>query len=52
MKTITKDVKPKCPHCEVRLEHLVVIKSGWFANNQVYCCPECEKIISVASTIA
>jgi hypothetical protein len=43
-----RDIKPICPHCEVRVEHLVEIKSGWFADKRVFCCPECEKIIGVS----
>lgn len=47
MKTEKKDIKPKCPHCEARVDHLVVVKDGWFTLHQVYCCPECEKIVGM-----
>jgi len=47
MKTEKKDIKPICPHCEARVECLIVIKEGWFADHRVYCCPECEKIVGV-----
>lgn len=42
-----KDIKPVCPHCEKRVERLIVVKHGWFADNRVYCCPHCEKIVGV-----
>ena len=47
MKIEKKDIKPVCPHCETRVEHLIQVKSGWFADNRVYCCPLCEKILGV-----
>ncbi len=47
MKIEKKDIKPVCPHCEARLEQLIVVKHGWFADHRVYCCPECEKIVGV-----
>jgi hypothetical protein len=48
MKKVEKrEIKPKCPHCEARLENLVQVKGGWFADHRVYCCPECEKIVGV-----
>ena len=52
MKTEKKDLKPVCPHCEVRVERLIVVKGGWFADHRVYCCPECEKIIGVNFRLA
>ena len=42
-----KDIKPVCPHCEVRLENLVQVKGGWFTDHNVYCCPKCEKIVGI-----
>jgi len=48
MKFEKKDIKPICPHCESRVEHLIVVKHGWFTQQRVYCCPRCEKIVSVS----
>jgi DNA-directed RNA polymerase subunit RPC12/RpoP len=47
IKTEKKDIRPKCPHCGGRVEHLIIIKGGWFADHRVYCCPKCEKIVGV-----
>jgi hypothetical protein len=47
LKTEKKDLKPVCPHCEARVEHLIVVKNGWFADHRVYCCPKSEKIVGV-----
>ena len=47
MKAEKKDITPVCPHCEQRVEKLVVVKSGWFTDYRVYCCPYCEKIVGV-----
>jgi hypothetical protein len=47
LKTEKKDFKPICPHCEARVERLLEVKSGWFADHRVYCCPKCEKIVGV-----
>jgi hypothetical protein len=52
MKTEKKDIKPVCPHCETRVESLIVVKTGWFADHRVYCCPKCEKIVGVNFTLA
>ena len=34
--------------CEARVENLIVVKHGWFADHRVYCCPKCEKIVGVS----
>jgi hypothetical protein len=47
MKTEKKDIIPKCPYCEAKIERLIVVKHGWFVSHRVYCCPECEKIVGV-----
>jgi len=53
MKAERKDIDPKCPYCEARIEHVVVVKAkSWreiFADQRVCCCPECEKILGVAN---
>ncbi|MFQ5745000.1 MAG: hypothetical protein ACE5HV_15645 [Acidobacteriota bacterium] len=47
VKTEREEIKPVCPFCEIALEKLVEVKSGWFARNRVYCCPHCRKIVGV-----
>ena len=47
MKAEKRNIKPICPHCEKRVDQLIVVKHGWFADHRVYCCPHCEKIVGV-----
>lgn len=52
MKVEKKDIKPVCPHCNVRVDQLIVVKHGWFASNRVLCCPSCEKIVGVSNAFS
>ena len=39
-------ITPVCPFCEARLDKLLLVKTGWFNTNRVYCCPRCHKIVN------
>ena len=42
-----KDFVPICPHCERRIEEVVVVKHGFANIHYVYACPHCKKILGV-----
>ncbi len=44
-----EDIKPVCPHCQMKLAKLVEVKRGWFSINRVFCCPHCHKILGISA---
>ena len=47
MEVEKREFKPICPHCEVKLDRLIEVKEGWFADRRVFCCPHCFKIVGI-----
>ncbi len=47
MDIISKKIKPICPHCEEKLDNIILVNHGFFSAKVVYCCPECHKIVGV-----
>ena len=49
IKTEKQNIEPMCPHCEKKVKKLIVVKSGWFLANNVFCCPHCKKIVGMTA---
>ncbi len=48
MKIEKEEIKPVCPFCEAKLDRLTQVKTGWFAENRIFCCPRCHKVLGIA----
>ncbi len=40
-------ISPICPHCEQKIDRVIMVNRGAFSIYQVFCCPKCEKVLGV-----